>query len=101
MHISYPIYPIYSLKILTMKGSKNLAYSRLLRPLREGSLSCQICCVTGPRFLRSHLKDRPNLVTFNEKQIILSIYSNADPHWTENRPSKVDISFQTNLKIFG
>lgn len=51
--------------------------------------------MTGPRFLRSQMKDRPNLVAFNEKQIILSIYSNADPHWTENGPYKVDI-----LKIF-
>ena len=25
---------------------------------KEGSLSCHTCCDTGPRFLRSHAKDR-------------------------------------------
>ena len=27
---------------------------------REGSLSCHLCCNTGPRFLRSHLKNNLN-----------------------------------------
>ena len=35
---------------------------------REGSLSCHSCCVTGPRCLRSHQKDRPGFVTFQVKR---------------------------------
>jgi hypothetical protein len=36
------------------------ACARRSGPLsREGSLSCHTCCDTGPRFLRSHPKDRP------------------------------------------
>ena len=56
--------------------------------------------MTWPRFLRSRVKDRPNLVAFTDEQRVLRIYSNADPQWTENGPSNVDISFQTKLKIF-
>jgi hypothetical protein len=34
---------------------------RLSGPLsrRDGSLLCHTCCVTGPRFFRSHPKERP------------------------------------------
>jgi hypothetical protein len=42
-------------------GGLNKAYARLSRPLgrREGSLLCHTCCDTGPRFFRSHPKERP------------------------------------------
>jgi hypothetical protein len=45
---------------LPVKGCKISAYARRSGPLsREGSLSCHTCCDTGPRFFRSHPKDRP------------------------------------------
>jgi hypothetical protein len=45
---------------LPLKVGRIKAYARLSGPLsREGSLSCHICCDTGPRFFRSHPKDRP------------------------------------------
>jgi hypothetical protein len=45
---------------LPVKGSKIWAYARRSRPLRrEVSLSCHTYCDTGPRFFRSHPKDRP------------------------------------------
>jgi hypothetical protein len=45
---------------LPVKGRKILACARHPGPLsREGSLSC---CDTGPRFFRSHPKDRPHSV---------------------------------------
>ena len=44
---------------LPVKGCKK-AYARRPGPLsREGSLSCNTCCDTGPRFFRSHPKERP------------------------------------------
>jgi hypothetical protein len=46
---------------LPVKGCKILSYARRSGPLRrEGSLSCHTCCDTGPRFFRSHPKDRPS-----------------------------------------
>jgi hypothetical protein len=36
----------------------NKAYARLLGGRREGSLLCHTCCDTGPRFFRSHPKER-------------------------------------------
>jgi hypothetical protein len=45
---------------LPVKGWKSYAYARRSGPLsREGSLSCHICCDTGPRFFRSRPKDLP------------------------------------------
>jgi hypothetical protein len=45
---------------LPVKGCKFSAYARRSGPLsREGSLSCDTCCDTGPRFFRSYPKDRP------------------------------------------
>ena len=45
--------------------NQDLLYVRRLWPLSgKGSLLCYTCCDTGLRFLRSHLKDRPNLLTF-------------------------------------
>ena len=41
-----------------------------------GSLSCQPCGVTIPRFLRSNPKDCPNLVVFHDKQGSLRASSN-------------------------
>jgi hypothetical protein len=43
-----------------VKGCNMLAYARPSGLLsREGYLSCHICSDTGPRFFRSHPKDRP------------------------------------------
>jgi hypothetical protein len=89
---------------LPVKGCKIQAYGRRSGPLsREGSLSCHKCCDTGPRFFRSHPKDRPILSPYDtpggvENLFLLGfsrvpfqspftthkgmwrIYSNLDPH---------------------
>jgi hypothetical protein len=53
---------------------------------REGSLSCHTCCDTGPRFFRSHPKDRPiqSPLTTHEDRM-WRIYSNPDPHGGEDK----------------
>ena len=66
---------------LPVKGCKMLAYARRSEPLsREGSLSCRTCCDTGPRFFRSHPKDRPIQSPLTSHQGMWRIYSNPDPH---------------------
>jgi hypothetical protein len=50
---------IWWLSPLPVTGLQILAYARRSGPLsREGSLSCHTYCDTGPRFIRSHPKDR-------------------------------------------
>ena len=50
---------IWRLSLLPVTGLKILAYARRSGPLsREGSLPCHTNCDTGPRFTRSHTKDR-------------------------------------------
>jgi hypothetical protein len=51
---------IWRLSPLPVTGLQIYGYARHSGPLsREGSLSCHTYCDTGPRFIRSHLKDRP------------------------------------------
>jgi hypothetical protein len=47
---------------------------------REGSLSCHTYCDTGPRFIRSHPKDRPIQSPLTTRMGMQRIYSNPDPH---------------------
>jgi hypothetical protein len=47
---------------------------------RERSLSCHTCCDTGPRFFRSHPKDRPIQSPLTTHKGMWKIYSNPDPH---------------------
>jgi hypothetical protein len=47
---------------------------------RKGPLSCHTCCATGPRFFRSHPKDRPIQSPFTTHEGMWRIYSNPDPH---------------------
>jgi hypothetical protein len=50
---------IWWLSPLPVTGLQILAYTRHSGPLsREGSLSCHTYCDMGPRFIRSHPKDR-------------------------------------------
>lgn len=46
---------------------------------QRGTLSCYSCYDKGPRFSRSHLKDRP--VTSYYKPWVTRAYSNPDPHF--------------------
>jgi hypothetical protein len=56
----YCLVPYVETSPSPVKGCKISAYARRSGPLsREGSLSCHTCCDTGPRFFRSHPKDRP------------------------------------------
>ena len=66
---------------LPVEGCKIQAYARRSGPLsREGSLSCHTCCDTGPRFFRSHPKDRPIQSPFTTHEGMWRIYSNPDSH---------------------
>jgi hypothetical protein len=47
---------------------------------REGSLSCNTYCDTGPRFFRSHPKDRSNQSPLTTHMGMRRTYSNPDPH---------------------
>jgi hypothetical protein len=47
---------------------------------REGSLLCHTCCDTGPRFFRSHPRDRPNQSPLTTRMEMQRTYSNPDPH---------------------
>jgi hypothetical protein len=70
---------------LPVKGCKIWAYARRSRPLsREGSLSRHTCCDTGPRFFRSHPKDRPNQSPLTTHKRMWRIYSNPNPHGARN-----------------
>jgi hypothetical protein len=58
------------------------AYDRCPWPLsREGSLSCHSCCDTGPRFFRSHPKDRhiQTPLTSPTHKGMWRVYFNPDP----------------------
>jgi hypothetical protein len=78
---SFPIFQLYGDITITSEGLQNLGYARFSGPLsREGSLSCHICCDTGPRFFRSHLKDRPIQPPLSTHKGIWRIYSHQDPH---------------------
>jgi hypothetical protein len=67
--------------LLTNEGLQNLGLCSALRAFsREGSLSCQTCCDTGPWFFRSHPKDRPISSPFTTHEGMWRIYSNPDPH---------------------
>jgi hypothetical protein len=60
---------------LTMEGYK--AYARRLGPLStEGSLSCDTCYGTGPRFFRFHPKDHPTWLPITTHMKMWNIYSN-------------------------
>ena len=62
-------------------GGQNKAYARRSGTLsREGSLLCHICCDTGPRFFRSHPKDRPIQSPLMTHEGMWRIYSNLDPY---------------------
>jgi hypothetical protein len=66
---------------LPVNGCKIWAYARRSGPLsREGSLSCHTCCDTGPRFFRSHQKDRPSQSPLTTHMRMWRTYSNPDPH---------------------
>jgi hypothetical protein len=47
---------------------------------REGSISCHTCCNTGPRFFRSHPKDRSIQSPLTTHEGMWRIYYNPDPH---------------------
>jgi hypothetical protein len=47
---------------------------------REGPSSCHIYCDTGPRFFRSHPKDRPIQSPHTTYKGMWRIYSNTDRH---------------------
>ena len=58
------IYHLYGDVAITMNGCKIMAYARRSGRLsKEGSLSCHTCCDMGPRFFRSHPKNR-TILTF-------------------------------------
>jgi hypothetical protein len=59
------------------EGLQNLGSGLLSR---EGSLSCHTCCDTGPRFFRSHPKDRHIQSLFKTQKGMLRTYSNPYPH---------------------
>jgi hypothetical protein len=66
---------------MPVKGCKIWAYARRSGPLsREGFLLCHTCCGTGPRFFRSHPKDRPIQSPLTTHKGMWRIYSNPDPH---------------------
>ena len=71
------IFHLYGDVTITGEGLQNLG----LCPLsREGSLSCHTCCDTGPRFFRSHPKDRHNQSPLTTRMGMRKAYSNPDPH---------------------
>jgi hypothetical protein len=75
------IFHVYGDVKIAGEGLQNLGLCSALRPLsREGSLSCHACCDTGPRFFRSHPKDRPIQSPLTTRMGMLGIYSDLDPH---------------------
>lgn len=58
------------------EGFQNLGLFSSFKALKGGLFIVpHLLCDGASFFLRSHVEDRPNLVAFNEKQIILGIYS--------------------------
>jgi hypothetical protein len=54
------IFHLYGDVTIAGEGLQNLGLCSALRAFEQGgSLLCHTCCDTGPRFFRSHLKDRP------------------------------------------
>jgi hypothetical protein len=75
------IFHLYGDVTITGEGLQNLGLCSALMPFsREGSLSCHTCCDTGPRFFRSHPKDRPILSPFTTHKGMWKIYSYPDSH---------------------
>jgi hypothetical protein len=69
--------------MITDEGLQNLGLclALLKKPWsREGLLSCHTCCYTGPRFFRSHPKDRPIWSPLMTRKGMLRTFSNPDPH---------------------
>jgi hypothetical protein len=63
------------------EGLQNIGLCSALRAFeQEGYLSCHTCCDTGPRFFRSHPKDRPIQSSLTTHEGMWKIYSNPDPH---------------------
>ena len=55
------------------------AFAGLLQPFsREGSLSCHTCFDTGPRFSRTHQKDRPVFFATYDNPPVPRTYSSPD-----------------------
>jgi hypothetical protein len=54
-----------------------------------GSLSCHNYCDTGPRFFRSHPKDRPIQSPLTTRMGMWGIYSNPDPDWYNEKENPI------------
>jgi hypothetical protein len=67
--------PAQKFVTISGEGLQNLGLCSALR-------ACHTYCDTGPRFFRSHPKDRPNQspLTTHEGSGLWRIYSNPDPH---------------------
>jgi hypothetical protein len=63
---------------ITGEGLQNLRLCSVLRAFEHRVI--HTCCDTGPRFFRSHSKDRPIQSPLRTHKRIWRIYSNPDPH---------------------
>jgi hypothetical protein len=80
-HVPLKNFHLYGDVTITSEGLQNLGLCSTLRPFsREGSLSCHTCCDTGPRFFRSHPKDRTIQLPLTTHKGMWRIYSNPDRH---------------------
>ena len=69
--------------LFSMRGFKILIYAwHMWHWSKYWLLLHNTCCYTKPRWLWSHLKDRPNFFTIFAKHGILSIYDIRDRHGT-------------------
>jgi hypothetical protein len=75
------IFHLYGDVTITGEGLQNLGLCSALRAFEQGGIFIvPHCCDTGPRFFRSHPKDRPILSPLTTHKGMWKIYSYPDPH---------------------
>ena len=73
------IFHLYEDATIAGEGLQNLGLCSAY-----GSLTCHTCCGAGPRFFRSHPKDRPIQSPFTTHKGMWRTYSNPDPHFEDH-----------------
>ena len=90
--------------LFSMRGFKMLIYAwHMWHWSKYWLLLHNTCCNTKPRWLWSHLKDRPNFFTIFAKHGILSIYAIRDHHGTTDNEKYSEVWEKilplTNMKV--
>jgi hypothetical protein len=91
------IFHLYGDVTIACNWLQNLGLCSALRAFEQ---SCHTCCDTGPRFFRSHQKDRPILSPLTTREGMWRIYSNPGLHgWRGDRDDSTLVYMIKNLSF--